>query len=451
MERSPEKPPRPIASSRPQSPSSILNIIRKTDSKRDGLLNRPARWLFDNQIGLSFNLITLLFLTHILMPNTRPYTSKFFTLSYFNQNTCKYAAGYDDFHFMAFCTVLFTGLRACVMEYILAPLARLWGLSKKREVTRFSEQAWMLIYYHMFWPLGMYIYYNSPYFLNMQELWTDWPQRELDGLMKGYILGQLSFWIQQVLVIHIEDRRKDHLQMLIHHFVTIALVSASYAYHQTRVANLILVLMDVVDLIFPLAKCFKYLGLTAIADILFGVFVVVWLLSRHVFYLMTCWSVYSDLPRLIESACYRGTAENLHGPFPVPHGQSHLFEPFHNPAGIVCFNDNIMFGFLASLLALQVLMFIWSCSIIQVVVRVLKGNGADDIRSDEEADMEEEEFEYEETQPLEEEVGVEAIDLRGWKRRTGASRVASTGGVSMSGHSTRKELLNRIGCEKQID
>ena len=89
------------------------------------------------------------------MPNARPYTSKFFTLSYFNHNTRKYAAGYDDFHFMAFCTVLFTGLRACVMEYILAPLARLWGLSKKREVTRFSEQAWMLIYYHMFWPLGM--------------------------------------------------------------------------------------------------------------------------------------------------------------------------------------------------------------------------------------------------------------------------------------------------------
>ena len=166
---------------------------------------------------------------------------------------------------------------------------------------------------------------------------------------------------------------------------------------------------------------------------------------------MTCWSVYSDLPRLIESACYRGTAENLHGPLPVPHGQSHLFEPFRNPAGTVCFNDNIRFGFLAYLLVLQVLMLIWSCSIIRVVVRVLKGNGADDIRSDEEADMEEEESEYEEIQPLEEEVGVEEIDFKGWKRRTGARKVASTGGVSLSGHSDHKELLNRIGCEKQID
>jgi len=87
----------------------------------------------------------------------------------------------------------------------------------------------------------------------MQELWTDWPQRELDGLTKGYILGQWAFWLQQVLVINIEDRRKDHWQMLTHHFVTIALIAASYAYHQTRVGNLILVLMDVVDLIFPVS------------------------------------------------------------------------------------------------------------------------------------------------------------------------------------------------------
>lgn len=85
----------------------------------------------------------------------------------------------------------------------------------------------------------------------MEELWTDWPQREIDGLMKAYILGQWGFWIQMVLVINIEERRKDHWQMLTHHFVTIALLAGSYAYHQTRVGNLILILMDVIDLFLP--------------------------------------------------------------------------------------------------------------------------------------------------------------------------------------------------------
>lgn len=87
----------------------------------------------------------------------------------------------------------------------------------------------------------------------MDELWTGWPERELGGLVKGYILIQWSFWIQQILVIHMEERRKDHWQMLTHHIVTIVLMSTSYAYHQTRVANLILVMTDVIDVILPVS------------------------------------------------------------------------------------------------------------------------------------------------------------------------------------------------------
>lgn len=87
--------------------------------------------------------------------------------------------------------------------------------------------------------------------MNLENLWTDWPNRELTGIMKGYMLAQLSFWIQQVIVINIEERRKDHLQMLTHHVVTISLIYTSYRYHHTRVGNLILVLMDVVDIFLP--------------------------------------------------------------------------------------------------------------------------------------------------------------------------------------------------------
>jgi very-long-chain ceramide synthase len=69
--------------------------------------------------------------------------------------------------------------------------------------------------------------------------------------MKGYMLAQLAFWVQQVLVINIEERRKDYWQMLTHHFVTISLMYGSYRYGYTRVGNLILVLMDVVDIFLP--------------------------------------------------------------------------------------------------------------------------------------------------------------------------------------------------------
>ena len=69
--------------------------------------------------------------------------------------------------------------------------------------------------------------------------------------MKGYLLVQWAFWLQQILVINMEERRKDHWQMLTHHVITISLISSCYSYHFTRVGNLILVLMDVVDLFLP--------------------------------------------------------------------------------------------------------------------------------------------------------------------------------------------------------
>jgi acyl-CoA-dependent ceramide synthase len=303
------------------------------------------------------------------------------------------------------------------------------------------------------------MYYKSPYFLNMSELWTNWPQRELGGLMKVYMLAQWSFWIQQVLVIHIEDRRKDHWQMLTHHFVTITLIAACYANHQTRVGHFILVLMDVVDLFLPLAKCLKYLGFGTICDVVFGLFMASWFLARHVFYLMTCWSIYTESVKLIPNVCYTGGMEDLQGPFPIPkQGWSHVFEPFYNPRGTVCYGENSMHIFLSALLFLQVITLMWFMLIIQVAMRVIQGGSPEDVRSDDEGDEEEdygvrEDEEEEEAKPLEVEAGVEDVDLKKWERRAGVKRTAgsSTSGISLPGHSDRKELLNRIGCEKQID
>jgi acyl-CoA-dependent ceramide synthase len=99
-------------------------------------------------------MLALLFLAHG-MPRARDHTSKYFNISYFNPRTGHYGLGWADGHFVMFCTVLLTGLRAATMEYILAPLAKSQGISKRKDITRFSEQAWMSIYYALFWPLGL--------------------------------------------------------------------------------------------------------------------------------------------------------------------------------------------------------------------------------------------------------------------------------------------------------
>lgn len=182
---------------------------------------------------------------------------------------------------------------------------------------------------------------------------------------------------------------------------------------------------------------------------MFGAFMLSWFLARHVFYMVTMWSIWTHMGQIIPVGCYHGSQDNLTGPTPLPdHGWSHMLDPFRNPSGTICYSDNVQRGFLIALGFLQVLTVFWFFLIIKVALRVIKGMGADDIRSDDDGG-DEEDLEYKGIEPPE--VGVESIGLKGWKRGTGTKRATSSSGVSLPGHRDRKELLSRIGCEKQVD
>lgn len=105
--------------------------------------------------GLSINCILLLTLTHVLFPSLRYSTTHFFTLSYYDATTGLYNQGWDDLKLVALWIIVFTGLRAATMDYVLIPIARMAGTNKKKATVRFAEQAWMLVYYIVFWTLGM--------------------------------------------------------------------------------------------------------------------------------------------------------------------------------------------------------------------------------------------------------------------------------------------------------
>jgi very-long-chain ceramide synthase len=93
--------------------------------------------------------------------------------------------------------------------------------------------------------------YNSPYWLNLKELWTNFPTLLIEPRMKWYYLVQFAFWIQQLFVLNIEEHRKDHWQMFTHHIFTSTLLVTSYGFYQLKVGNVILCIMDVVDILLP--------------------------------------------------------------------------------------------------------------------------------------------------------------------------------------------------------
>lgn len=335
-----------------------------------------------------------------MFPTVRPTLSKFFKLSYFDKATGEYGKGMEDWYLVGFWVIVFTLLRASAIEYLFFPFARKNGIRTHKALVRFAEQAWLLLYYTFFWTLGMHLYHKSKYWLDLKAMWTDYPVRQLDGVFKWYYLVQTAFWLQQIFVINIEERRKDHIQMYTHHIVTSLLLMGSYGFHCSQVGNVILCLMDVVDILLPAAKMLKYLGYQTVCDIMFGLFMVVWFIGRHVFYMMVCWSIYYDIPKVVRYGRYLPDVKD-----PIPMDQLKngaplhelLLKPFWYNVNDTYWTPRIRDIFLGLLLFLQVITIIWFFMICRVAAKVLKGGEADDTRSDDEGAGEEEEEDDDET------------------------------------------------------
>jgi very-long-chain ceramide synthase len=105
-------------------------------------------------------------------------------------------------------------------------------------------------------------------------------------------------------------------------------------------------------------------------------------------------------------------------------------------------------------------MLMWFYLIVRVAAQVIRGGPAHEPRSDdeEEVDVEEEMDEkiihtieeLDTLPPYEEEVGVEAINLKGRTSNAQRYRKSSGSASGVSLPSDRKELLGRIGCDKGV-
>lgn len=181
-------------------------------------------------------------------------------------------------------------------------------------------------------------------------------------------------------------------------------------------------------------KYFKYERSCTAA---FVVFLVTWLISRHVIYLTLCWSIYYSIPDVMPYGCYSGTTTERLSPNGYPNRFGHLFLPFFDLDGPICINPTTKVMFMSYLLAIQTLSLVWFGMILRVAVGVLRTGNAEDTRSDDEGEAE--------TQTTD---------------KTGSNGAAVIGDASSSEWRThgapsvrprgrdRKELLGRIGCEK---
>ena len=178
-----------------------------------------------------------------------------------------------------------------------------------------------------------------------------------------------------IVVTAVEEWRSDFAMMMVHHFVTVFLVSTSYMMNYVRIGLLILVLHDAADPLLPLAKALRYLRLNPLDDLAFAAFAVAWIPTRHFLMPSIVVSITEVSPRVM--SCGKSLYEVVIAGEGCP-GKWDYAEGYY-------WNGEVMIPlYLLVIGVLQLLCVLWLFDIGKGVWAFVVYGEADDHRSDEE-------------------------------------------------------------------
>jgi very-long-chain ceramide synthase len=161
-----------------------------------------------------------------------------------------YGKGLWDLAFVSFYTILLSFTREFIMQELLRPLARSYGISSRGKQLRFMEQVYTAIYFAIAGAAGLYVMRQSPvWYFNTRGMYEDFPHKTLSANLKFYYLFQASYWAQQaiVMLLGLEKRRKDYYELVAHHIITLSLIGLSYRFHFTHIGVAIYITHDISD------------------------------------------------------------------------------------------------------------------------------------------------------------------------------------------------------------
>ncbi|XP_060086056.1 ceramide synthase 4-like [Ylistrum balloti] len=219
---------------------------------------------------------------------------------------------------------------------------------------KFCECCWNFLFYGSIFIYGVIVLWDEPWFWETKYCFIDWPYQHIsDGLYWYYMLEMGYYW-GLLFSLMFDYRRKDWMEMTLHHVITLLLMGFSWGINFSRIGCMIVITHDVADNWMASAKMAKYCKKQKLCEVLFGVFVILWLFTR----------------------CYVFPFKMLYAGMVEIHEYVDRF-PVHDI-------------FVGLLLFLQVLHLLWTYSILSIAFqKFTEGELKKDVRSDTEDDDDE--------------------------------------------------------------
>lgn len=221
---------------------------------------------------------------------------------------------------------------------------------KLDRMSKFCECGWTVVYLTTVNLFGISFLYKEDFVYDLEKIFIGYPHQHIKAPYFWYYVIELAHYISLVVFTSNDSKRKDGCEMLLHHGLTIGLFIYSWRVNLVRLGLVVLCLHEPVDYLLNAAKIFRYIKKQHLADYIFVVFFLVWIITRLVMY-----------PYVLYIAW----------------GQYDLYCP-------------MTITFCLALTAIQFLHLVWSYMIGRVVHRALTKGSVEDVRSETEStDVEE--------------------------------------------------------------
>ncbi|KAK4308575.1 hypothetical protein Pmani_019730 [Petrolisthes manimaculis] len=165
----------------------------------------------------------------------------------------------------------------------------LWTHHKSNRLTKFDlfvNCGSCFAYHFTFCIVGGVIMYRKPWTWNTALCWQDYPFHNLDNDVWWYYILVLAFYYSMLITETLMPRRMNdgRIKMLLHHLTTVFLMSFSWVCNFVRGGTLVLLVHELADVLLMVAKMCYYAKKMFFANIIFGVFLLVWVITRCGFY-----------------------------------------------------------------------------------------------------------------------------------------------------------------------
>ncbi|TAQ88677.1 hypothetical protein B7494_g3012 [Chlorociboria aeruginascens] len=207
-----------------------------------------------------------------------------------------YGKGIRDIFVVSFYTVVLSFVREFLMQELLHPLARFYGIKSRGKQLRFTEQMYTAVYFAFSGSTGLYVMSRTPvWYFNTRGMYESFPHKTHEALFKFYYLLQAAYWVQQaiVLMLGMEKRRKDFQELVAHHVITLSLIALSYHFHFTYMGVAVYLIHDISDFFLATSKSLNYIA-SPLEGPAFGICICVWIYLRHYLNLSIILSLFTE-------------------------------------------------------------------------------------------------------------------------------------------------------------